>query len=62
LVAKNRGDRHRLAIVAVHPDGPEGDELRYIVDGFADTQFGDLKAEGIVLDWQDAWHKGGAPL
>jgi superfamily II DNA or RNA helicase len=62
LVAKNRGERHRLALVAVHPDGPDHDELSYLVDAFADTEFGDLKAEGIVLDWQDAWNKGGAPL
>lgn len=62
LVAKNRGDQHRLVIVTVHPDGPEHDELRYLVDAFTDTEFGDLKTEGIVLNWQDAWNKGGAPL
>jgi hypothetical protein len=62
LVAKNRGEQHRLAIVAVHPNGPAHDELRYLVDAFTDTEFGDLKTEGIVLNWQDAWNKGGAPL
>jgi hypothetical protein len=62
LVARNRGDQHRLAIVAVHPDGPQHDELRYLVDAFNDTEFGDLKTEGIVLNWRDAWNKGGAPL
>lgn len=62
LVAKNRGEQHRLAIVVVHPDGPDHDELRYLVNAFADTEFGDLKTEGIVLNWQDAWNKGGAPL
>lgn len=62
LVAKNRGERHRLALVAVHPDGPEHDEVHYLVDAFADTEFGDLKTEGIVLNWQDAWNKGGTPL
>ncbi|MFB8198372.1 helicase-related protein [Kitasatospora purpeofusca] len=61
LVAKNRADRHRLAIVAIHPSGPEYDEPRYLVDAFADTEFGDLRAEGIVLDWQHAWSKGEAP-
>lgn len=61
LVAKNRGDRHRLALVAVHPDGPEHDEVRYLRNAFADTEFGDLKAEGLLLSWQDAWSKGGAP-
>ncbi|MGX2996014.1 helicase-related protein [Streptomyces sp. JNUCC 64] len=61
LVAKNRGDQHRLALVAVHPDGPAHDEVRYLRNAFADTEFGDLKAEGLLLSWQDAWSKGGAP-
>ncbi|MFH8518215.1 helicase-related protein [Streptomyces gelaticus] len=62
LVAKNRGDQHRLALVAVHPGGPERDEVRYLSNAFADTEFGDLKAEGLLLSWPDAWSKGGAPL
>ncbi|WP_343242480.1 MULTISPECIES: helicase-related protein [unclassified Streptomyces] len=62
LVAKNRGAQHRLALVAVHPDGPEHDAVRYVVGAFDDTEFGDLKAEGLLLSWQDAWAKGGAPL
>ncbi|MFI1864266.1 helicase-related protein [Streptomyces jumonjinensis] len=61
LVAKNRGDEHRLALVAVHTDGPEYDEVRYLRNAFADTEFGDLKAEGLLLSWPDAWNKGGAP-
>ncbi|MBQ1122217.1 DUF3883 domain-containing protein [Streptomyces sp. B15] len=61
LVAKNRGDQHRLALVCVHPDGPERDEVRYVRDAFADTEFGDLKAEGLLLSWPDAWDKGGTP-
>ncbi|MFD5969288.1 helicase-related protein [Streptomyces sp. NPDC060311] len=62
LVAKNRGAQHRLALVAVHPDGSEHDEVRYVVGAFDDTEFGDLKAEGLLLSWQDAWTKGRAPL
>ncbi|MGW3952924.1 helicase-related protein [Streptomyces sp. NPDC004752] len=62
LVAKNRGDQHRLALVSVHPEGPEHDEVRYLNNAFADTEFGDLKAEGLLLSWPDAWNKGGAPL
>lgn len=62
LVAKNRGDHHRLALVSVHPGGPEHDEVRYLSNAFADTEFGDLKAEGLLLSWPDAWNKGGAPL
>ncbi|MFD6968319.1 helicase-related protein [Streptomyces sp. NPDC059949] len=61
LVAKNRGDQHRLALVSVHPDGSGYDEVRYLRNAFADTEFGDLKAEGLLLSWQDAWSKGGAP-
>ncbi|MGW7542167.1 helicase-related protein [Streptomyces sp. NPDC054770] len=62
LVAKNRGDQHRLALVSVHQEGPEHDEVRYLSNAFADTEFGDLKAEGLLLSWPDAWTKGGTPL
>ncbi|WP_406365609.1 helicase-related protein [Streptomyces sp. NBC_00645] len=62
LVAKNRGNQHRLVLVSVHPEGPERDEVRYLSNAFADTEFGDLKAEGLLLSWPDAWTKGGAPL
>ncbi|AYC39224.1 helicase-related protein [Streptomyces griseorubiginosus] len=61
LVAKNRGEQHRLALVSVSPHGPECDEIRYLTDAFADTDFGDLKTEGLLLSWQDAWNKGGTP-
>ncbi|GHJ30003.1 RNA helicase [Streptomyces hygroscopicus subsp. sporocinereus] len=61
LVAKNRGEHHRLALVSVSPHGPEHDEIRYLIDAFADTDFGDLKTEGVLLSWQDAWNKGGNP-
>ncbi|MGW7572505.1 helicase-related protein [Streptomyces sp. NPDC054765] len=61
LVARNRGAQHRLALVCVHPDGSGRDEVRYLVDAFADFEFGDLKTEGVLLSWQDAWNKGEAP-
>ncbi|WP_406399156.1 helicase-related protein [Streptomyces sp. NBC_00879] len=61
LVAKNRGEHHRLALVSVSPHGPEHDDIRYLTDAFADTDFGDLKTEGLLLSWQDAWNKGGTP-
>ncbi|MEV7788242.1 helicase-related protein [Streptomyces sp. NPDC088106] len=61
LVAKNRGAHHRLALVSVSTHGPEHDEIRYLTDAFADTDFGDLKTEGLLLSWQDAWNKGGTP-
>ncbi|MGD6745420.1 helicase-related protein [Streptomyces sp. BH106] len=62
LVAKNRGDQHRLALVSVHQDGHGHDEVRYLRNAFSDTEFGDLKAEGLLLSWPDAWTKGGTPL
>ncbi|MFI6405251.1 helicase-related protein [Streptomyces sp. NPDC050548] len=61
LVAKNRGEQHRLALVSVSTHGPDHDEIRYLTDAFADTDFGDLKTEGLLLSWQDAWNKGGTP-
>ncbi|MGW6641080.1 helicase-related protein [Streptomyces iakyrus] len=61
LVAKNRGEQHRLALVSVSTRGAEHDEIRYLTDAFADTDFGDLKTEGLLLSWQDAWNKGGTP-
>ncbi|MFD7290939.1 helicase-related protein [Streptomyces sp. NPDC059863] len=61
LVAKNRGAQHRLALVSVSPRGAEHDEIRYLTDAFADTDFGDLQTEGVLLSWQDAWNKGGTP-
>ncbi|MFI8850963.1 helicase-related protein [Streptomyces sp. NPDC053499] len=61
LIAKNRGDQHRLAIVAVHPDGPKRDEVRYLTNAFAGTEFGDLEAEGLLLSWPENWDKGGEP-
>lgn len=61
LTSKNAADRHRLALVAVSDDGADHDEIRYLVDAFARTEFGDLKAEGLILDWPDTWNRGGAP-
>lgn len=32
--AQSQGDRHRLALVRVSPDGPEHDEIRYVLHAF----------------------------
>jgi superfamily II DNA or RNA helicase len=62
LTGKNAGPRFRLALVAVHPDGPEYDEVRYLVDPFRDIDFGDFAATGITGDWGREWARGGEPV
>lgn len=61
LTGKNAADRHRLALVAVSDDGADHDEVRYLVDAFVRTEFGDLKTEGLVLNWPENWQKGESP-
>ncbi len=60
LYGKN-ADRYRLALVRVSPDGPEHDEIRYLVDPFARFDFGDFAADGVRGDWAKEWAKGGPP-
>jgi hypothetical protein len=61
LHAKNAGQRSRLALVTVHPDGAEYDEIRYIADPFHDVDFGDFAATGVIGDWDEMWARGGEP-
>ena len=61
LTGKNAARGFRLALVSVHPDGPERDEVRYIVDPFRDMDFGDFAATGILGDWDKEWARGGDP-
>jgi hypothetical protein len=60
LLGKN-AERYRLALVAVHPDGPERDEVRYLTDPFAGVEFGDLKVTSIAPAWRESWERGGPP-
>ena len=62
LTGKNAATLSRLALVSVHPDGPEGDAVRYIVDPFRNVDFGDFAATGIVGDWEKEWERGGNPV
>jgi len=62
LTGKNSGRNFRLALVNVHQDGPEYDEVRYIVDPFRDVDFGDFSATDLVGDWDKEWARGGAPV
>jgi len=61
LTGKNAAQRYRLALVSVHPDGPERDQVRYIVDPFRDVDFGDFGATGMSGDWDKEWARGGHP-
>ena len=49
-------------MVSVHPDGPEHDEVRYIVDPFRDVDFGDFAATGMIGNWAKEWERGGDPV
>jgi len=62
LTGKNCGTGFRLALVTVHPDGPERDEVRYIVDPFRAVDFGDFAATGVIGDWAKEWARGGDPV
>jgi superfamily II DNA or RNA helicase len=61
LTGKNAATGFRLALVTVHPDGPERDMVRYIVDPFRDIDFGDFAATGIIGNWAREWARGGDP-
>jgi hypothetical protein len=61
LYGKN-ADRYRLALVSVHPEGPEHDQVRYLVEPFRGVEFGAFAADGIRGNWHDMWNKGVPPL
>jgi superfamily II DNA or RNA helicase len=62
LTGKNSGTSFRLALVSVHPDGPEHDEVRYIVDPFKNVDFGSFDATELGGDWAKTWRRGGSPV
>jgi len=62
LTGKNAGIGFRLALVSVHPDGPERDVVRYIVDPFRAVDFGDFNATGVIGAWAKEWARGGDPV
>lgn len=61
LVGKNRGEGHRLALVEVHPDGPDHDRVRYLADPFADTPDPGFTVTKLIFDWAKLWAAGGEP-
>ncbi|BCJ64827.1 helicase-related protein [Polymorphospora rubra] len=62
LTGKNSGTSFRLALVSVHPDGSERDEVRYVVDPFKDVDFGSFDATELGGDWAKTWRRGGEPV
>ena len=62
LYGKNTGAQHRLALVAVSPEGPEHDEVRYLVDPCRGMSFGAFEASGVQGDWKRMWALGGPPV
>ncbi|MGW9550872.1 helicase-related protein [Citricoccus zhacaiensis] len=61
MTGKNAAANHRLALVSVHPDGPEHDRVRYVVDNFRGVDMGSLFTEKLVLNWSKTWAKGTGP-
>jgi len=62
LHGKNSGTGFRLAMVSVHPAGPESDAVSYIVDPFRDVDFGDFAATGMIGNWLKEWERGVDPV
>jgi len=62
LAAKNYGDKYRLVIVKVSPDGPTHDELRYLTRPFDLTGTEDFKVTRFTVNWKASWEAGGEPL
>lgn len=59
---KNLGERHRLALVEVSPDGPDHDRLRYVREAFGRLDLGGLPMQDTRLRWADMWERGEAPF
>lgn len=45
----------------VSPDGPNRDEVWYLIDPFKGFDFGDFAADGVRGDWTAMWVRGGPP-
>ncbi|MBT1176115.1 DUF3883 domain-containing protein [Bifidobacterium callimiconis] len=60
-LAQSQGDRHRLALVRVSPDGPEHDVIRYVRNAFSHiSQSGTTRS--FNEQWADYWSKGYEPI
>lgn len=61
LHAKNVGDKYRLALVSVSPDGPEHDDVRYLTQPFRETSTDDFNVTKFVFHWKRMWEQGVHP-
>ena len=61
LTAKNLGDDYRLALVRVSQDGPEKDQVRYLMRPFDLTGTDDFRVTRFTLKWNDLWNEGSGP-
>lgn len=58
--AQTQGNRHRLALVAVSPNGPADDQLRYIQNAFAHFSPSITTRSSNEL-WGEYWARGNTP-
>ncbi|MET4705863.1 helicase-related protein [Frigoribacterium sp. UYMn621] len=58
--AQTQGDRHRLALVLVSPDGEQRDRLRYVLDAFTHIE-PSVTTRSYNEEWRDYWDRGGPP-
>ncbi|WOC63398.1 helicase-related protein (plasmid) [Paenarthrobacter sp. AT5] len=58
--AQTQGDRHRLALVRVSPDGPEHDRLCYVLGAFNHIE-PSATTRSYNEEWRDYWERGGPP-
>ena len=62
ILGLNATPRYRLALVAVSPDGPKHDQVRYIENPFAGFDAGEFNASGHYGRWADTWASGREPF
>ena len=61
LTSRNLKGDHRLVLVMVSKDGPEFDEIRYILNAFEGLDADDFSVRAFIVDWAEKWRMGGAP-
>jgi len=61
MLARNTEHHHRLAMVRVSPDGPDFDQVRYVLVGFEGIVLNDFAVTAVVLKWNEFWARGEDP-
>ena len=62
LTAKNLEDNYRLALVRVSQNGPNNDEIRYVLRPFDLVGTEDFSITRFTVDWKSRWKEGVQPL